>query len=114
MTDRSRDVLLWAPRILGIAMGLFLALFALDAGSLLALPIHLLPALAVLAVVAAAWRRPWVGAVAFLAFAAIYAASVARRPDWVLAIAAPRAVVGVLYALGGRRARPAGPPDGAA
>ena len=59
---------LWAPRALGVLVSA-LALFALDAFAggrgPAALPeffIHLVPALILLAVVAASWRHPWVGA----------------------------------------------------
>ena len=61
---------LWLPRILGLAVSGFIALFALNAfraGRPLAegLPdfaMHLVPAALLFAVVALAWRRPWIGA----------------------------------------------------
>ena len=83
MTTTSVRWLLWMPRVLGILAGLFLGLFALDAFSegkplAQALPdfiIHLVPGAVLFAVVALAWRWPWVGAAAFLGLALAYAAS---------------------------------------
>lgn len=102
--------LLWSPRILGIAVAVFLSLFALDAlrpGTPLAqaLPdfaMHLVPAAVVLAVVALSWRRPWIGGVAFVLLAAVYAVTARFRLDWILAISGPLLIVGVLFLLSWR------------
>jgi hypothetical protein len=100
-----QDVLLWSPRILGIAVGLFLSLFALDAfgpgkpfaPALTDFVIHLVPAVAVLAIVALSWHRPWIGGVAFVMLALAYALMARSRPDWIVAISGPLMIVGVLY-----------------
>ena len=110
VTARWIALLRWSARVLGIVVALFLATFALDAfgegrgtlRSALALLLHLVPTLLLLAVVAVAWRRAWVGAVVFLGLAVVYAAMVPRRPDWVLVIGGPLALVGVLFALSWR------------
>ena len=99
-----QHLLLWSPRILGIAVGVFLSLFALDAfapGRPLAqasadFAMHLLPAAVVLAIVALSWRRPWIGGMAFLLLAIAYALRV-NRLDWILAISGPLLTVGVLF-----------------
>ena len=96
----------WLPRILGIGVALFVALFALDAvgegaGSLV---IHAIPSLLILAIVAIGWKHPWVAAAAFMALGGCYAVSV-RRMDWILVIAAPLFVVGLLFLLSGTQAR---------
>ena len=103
MTRTTARIVLWLPRILGIAMAGFLGIFALDAFSgqrgWEAVPdfaVHLVPALVVLGVVAVAWRYPWFGGVAFIGFAAFYAVSV-RRVDWIAVIAGPLVVVGLLF-----------------
>ena len=103
MTATSARILLWLPRILGIAVALFLGVFALDAfsGQRLAEAVpdfakHLLPALIVLGVVAVAWRYPAFGGVAFIGFALFYAISV-RRLDWIAVIAGPLLTVGLLF-----------------
>jgi hypothetical protein len=102
---RKRLLLLWSPRILGIAASFFLGLFALDAfdpGTPLAraLPdfaIHLVPAAVLLAIVALSWRRAWIGGVAFVLLAVAYAVAVRFRLDWILAISGPLLAVGVLF-----------------
>ena len=107
MTDRTRSILRWAPRVVGILATLFIGMFALDAfseskGFLRALPeffMHLIPAFALLATVLAAWQKPKFGALIFLGFAAIYAASAITHPSWILAISGPLALVGTLYLL---------------
>ena len=112
MSGRFTRVIVWLPRVLGIAVGLFLGLFALDAfneGKPLAqafgdFAVHLIPALGILAVVAVAWRYPSVGALAFIALAVAYAISV-RRLDWIAAIAGPLFVVGLLFLLAGATTR---------
>ena len=107
MSPSIRATLIWMPRLAGLAMVLFLSLFALDAFShpaspgqaLLAFAIHLAPAAAVAGVVAAAWRVPMLGAVLFTVLAAAYAASVSDRPDWIAVISGPLAAIALLYAL---------------
>ena len=105
MTTSTRLALL-APPVLGLALVGFLALFALDAfndGVPLPLAvgsaaIHLVPAAIVLALVALAWRLPLLGAVGFLAAAALYAWIAPRgHLDWIAVISGPLTIVGVLY-----------------
>ena len=96
--------LLWTPRIVAIAVTLFIGMFALDAFSegkplLQALgdfAIHLVPTFVLLAIVALAWRWEWVGAAAFIGAAVLYVLSVSRW-DWMLVIGGPLFAVGVLY-----------------
>lgn len=110
MTDRSRLLVVWAPRVAGLLASLFLATFALDAFSekqsvLASIPgflIHLLPAFMLGATVWLAWNRPLVGALVFLTLAAVYILSTLRRIDWILAIAGPLTLVGALYLLSWR------------
>lgn len=97
--------LLWSARILGIAVSLFLGLFALDAftaGSsfdraLVDFAVHLLPAAIVMAIVIMAWERPWAGGLSFIAIAVAYGLTTRSRPDWILAISGPLLAVGVLF-----------------
>jgi len=86
----------------------FLSLFALDAIEhgkgigqvLLALAIHLIPSLVLVAVVLLAWRRPWVGACLFGAAALGYALMVGRTHlDWIAVISGPLLLTAVLYFL---------------
>ena len=86
-------------------VGLFLGLFALDAFSegkplvqaLADFIIHLAPAAVLFVVVALAWRREWIGGIAFVGLAIAYAASNMGRPDWILTISGPLAIVGALF-----------------
>lgn len=102
----------WAPRLLGIAFGVFLGLFALDAfepgkplgRALIDFTIHLAPALVVFGILAVAWRQDRVGALAFLFLAAAYAVWVGFRLDWVLAISGPLLLTAVLFMLSAGRA----------
>lgn len=104
MTETLKRALVWLPRLLGIAVAVFLGMFALDAfsdGKPLAsalgdFAIHLLPAATILAVVAIAWRYPWVGAIVFVGLSVLYALSV-RRLDWIALISTPLLVVGLLF-----------------
>ena len=118
MTKSTASLLLWAPRVAGLAIALFLAAFALDAFAgkpfLQAVPdflIHLAPAACVLAIVAVAWRVPAVGAIVFPGLAVLYAMST-RRLDWIAVIGGPLVFVGLLFFLSWRlrAAAPAGAP----
>ena len=107
---KATTVSLWVPRIAGLAMAMFLSLFALDAFGgkpfLDALPeflIHLTPALVVLAAVAMAWRYPLIGAAAFAVFALGYAVVAHGRLDWIAVISGPLAMVGGLFLVSGLR-----------
>jgi uncharacterized membrane protein YgaE (UPF0421/DUF939 family) len=98
MTASGR-ALVWAPRILGIAVALFIGVFALDAlgEGPRAILLHLVPTFVLLLAVFLAWHRPWVGALVFVALAVVYAATVPARPDWILVISGPLLVVGLLF-----------------
>ena len=107
MTTTHCRLLLWSPRILGVLVGLFSGLFALDAFGhekplREALPHfvgHLIPAFVALALVAASWRQEWTGGLAFIALAVLYVTgTVTNHPDWVLLISGPLVVVGALFA----------------
>lgn len=105
--DRD-EVVRWAPRVLGIGVSLFVGAFALDAFSqglpfAQALPdflMHALPGIVLLAAVALAWHREWLGACAFIGAAALYAVMAPDRTDWILAIAGPLLLTGLLFLAG--------------
>jgi glucose-6-phosphate-specific signal transduction histidine kinase len=87
MSRTSARLLYWSPRILTIAFAIFLSLFALDVFEefhgwrrlTLAFLIHLAPALIVVAVLVAAWKWEWIGAVVFALLAACYAWNAVHR-----------------------------------
>jgi hypothetical protein len=99
------QLLLWGPRLLGVVVSAFLALFAVDAfqsgkpltRALADFAVHLLPAAVVLAIVALSWRRPWVGGVAFVLLAAVYAVTARSRVDWIMVISGPLLATGMLF-----------------
>jgi hypothetical protein len=101
----------WIPRILGIAVSLFLGLFALDAfqpgrplaATVTEFAIHLIPAAVVIALVAVSWWRAWLAGAAFVALAAAYALAGGLRLDWIAAISGPLLTVGVLFLWSWRR-----------
>lgn len=101
---------IWLPRLLAIAMALFLSLFALDVFQETAtflermkdLFIHLLPALACLLFVALAWRREWLGAVCFLGAGILYTVTTTDHPDWIVLVAGPLFLVGAFYLIAWR------------
>ena len=105
MTTRSERMLLWTPRILGILLAVFVGVFALDAFSagrpllraFAEFTVHIAPALLLLGIVAASWRRAWVGGIGFTALAAAYAMVAWRHVDWILVIAGPALIVGLLF-----------------
>jgi hypothetical protein len=112
MTNSTQTWVTWAPRVLGILVSGFVGLFALDAfragrplvEDLPEFGMHLLPSALLAVVVAVAWRRPWIGAAAFLLLAAAYALTVPGRLDWILVISGPLFLVGMLYLWSARTA----------
>jgi hypothetical protein len=106
MAMTSARLLLWSPRILGILVSLFIGIFALDAfgegkpffQALLDFGIHLVPAFVLLTLVAASFRWEWIGGVAFIGLAVLYAVTMSQgRLDWMLPISGPLAIVGALF-----------------
>jgi hypothetical protein len=104
MSRIAAAIVLWTARVAGVAVSAFLVVSAFDAlnggwsiGALADLLIHLAPAALVLAVVMRAWRTPIVGAAAFPILALGYAVMAGGRIDWIVAIAGPLAIVGVLF-----------------
>ena len=91
--------LYWAPRILCLGFAGFVSIFALDAGTFSALLLHLLPTLLVLFLLALAWRRELIGAVAFPLLGILYILwAWGRFPFGVyLAVAGPMFLVGGLF-----------------
>lgn len=114
MTTAFEKLLWWGPRISGMSIAIFFAIFALDAftgtsflDALPAFAIHLVPAILAVLIVAIAWRFELFGAVAFIALGVLYAVMVRGRLDWVVTISGPLIGVGVLFLVAWRyRAEP--------
>ena len=104
MTSSSK-LLLWSPRVLGILVCVFLGLFSLDAfenGKTVAqgvpdFAMHVVPVLILLVVVGVAWRWAWVGAFVFIGLAAGYAYVSRAHVSWIVTIAGPLLIVGILF-----------------
>lgn len=101
------QVILWAPRVVGIGLAVLLGLFAADVlisnhgilGTLVALVMHLIPSLLVLALVLIGWRHQGIAAMAFVALAVFYAATMAERFAWIVLVAGPLVIVSALFFL---------------
>ena len=104
---RFRSVLFWLPRVLALAAAVFPSLFALDVfdgqqsagATLLALAIHLVPTLAVIAALVVAWRHEVLGGLLFIALGIGYVMGIdaADHLDWVAIVAGPLWLVGTLF-----------------
>lgn len=109
MTTSMTRVIVWAPRVLGIAYILFLSMFALDVFSdalsvgqtLVALAMHLIPSAVMILAVAIAWRWPVAGGLIFIAAGLFYSLTKGlHHPSWIAVVAGPAFVLGALFLLG--------------
>ena len=108
---KTRHVISWIARTLGIVFVIFISLFALDvfgAGygfweSILAFLIHLVPTFLVLIALLVAWRWPKVGALLYAGLALFYIVVMRRDLDWqiLLLIPGPLLITGVLFGISG-------------
>jgi hypothetical protein len=112
MNPTTRRLLYWTPRILCIAFAAFLAIFALDVFDepmsvgqrAVALAMHLLPTLTVLAGLAVVWRWEWIGALLFPALAVVHVIWSGGRfdPSVYAVIDGPLVLAGILFAFNWR------------
>src|SRR5271165_1160495 len=112
MSRVTPRLLYWSPRILTIAYALFISVFALDVfheahgfwHTALALSIHLIPSMVVVAVLIVAWRWEWIGAGLFFVAAVYYAVFMLHRniPNWdaVAGISLPLLVIAAMFMAG--------------
>lgn len=113
MRFNNRDVVLWAPRIVGLGLALFLSLFALDAftdyrgvlATIIAVMMGLVPAIITLAAVLIGWKREGIAAIIFLVGAIFYSANALEHPNWMLIIAGPLVLESALFYLSWRQSR---------
>lgn len=112
VTNFFGGALYWTPRVLSIAFIGFLSLFALDVfnetsgfwKTILALAMHLIPSIVLIAVLVLAWKWEWIGAAIYAAAGVLYIAMVWDRPapdhiklSWVLTISGPAFLIAVLF-----------------
>jgi hypothetical protein len=82
MTDRTRHILIWTPRVLSLAVVWLAAKNLHDwvssnkgfGENLLSVLVHLIPALIVLGIVALSWRREWIAGMFFVLLGLLRAA----------------------------------------
>jgi hypothetical protein len=107
MSETTKRMVYWAPRILCIAFAGFISLFAMDVfeGQMdiwhraLALTMHMIPTALVLVALAVAWRWEWIAAVAFPALAVLHLVMMWGRLHWsaYVLIEGPLLLVGALF-----------------
>ena len=108
----NKRLLYWTPRLLCVLFAAFLAIFAADvietpAGlgeTMLALAMHLIPSVIVLAALIVVWRHEWVGAIVFPLLALLHLMLAWGRLHWsgYVAIEAPLLLMGLLFGLSWR------------
>lgn len=102
MKSSTKKVIIWSPRILGILFAIFISLFALDVfgegygfwDTLLALAMHMIPTLIAVLALVVAWRWARVGAIVYIALAALYL-MMSHGESFVLSI--PLFLLGILF-----------------
>jgi len=114
MSNSSKGVQFWTPRILSILFITFLSIFALDVfdghqgfwQTALAFVMHEIPVLVLIAVLILAWRWEWIGAALYAVAGLLYIAWVvsmsrpvplAMRLIWILMIAGPAFIIAGLF-----------------
>jgi hypothetical protein len=113
MKPTLKQILFWAPRVLSLLFATFISIFALDVfneshgfwQTALALLMHLIPTIILLALLAVSWRWEWVGGVVFPALGLIYLVNSWGRFHWsaYVLIAGPLFLLGTLFLLSWRQ-----------
>jgi uncharacterized membrane protein YidH (DUF202 family) len=110
INPRLAKIIHWAPRVAAILIILFISLFSLDVFEMEASPlellggflIHNIPAIAMLALLFLAWKRPAVGFLAFLfagaLFAFFFVRDVESLPNLVVFVFPLLLIAGLFYA----------------
>jgi hypothetical protein len=97
--------LFWTPTVLGILFTVFVSIFALDVfgdgygfwATILALLMHLVPAMIVLTALVIAWRWEAVGGILPIALGVCYLAATWGHFNWHLVLSGPLFLVGGLF-----------------
>jgi hypothetical protein len=112
MTNSTMRLLFWTPRIAAILLAAFISIFALDVfgegrglwETVLALFIHLIPTLLVVAALVVSWRWEWIGGILFVGLGALHLYLKWGQLPWYdfVIIAGPAFIVGILFLLNWR------------
>jgi hypothetical protein len=107
MIGRWQRILIWAPRLLCLALAAFLAVLAADVftegrpfgATIVTLAIHLVPAILVLVLVGIAWHHEWLGGAVAMVLALFYLGTKGRTLPWTdsALIAGPLVIIACLY-----------------
>ncbi len=105
---KMKNFLYWLPRVLGIGLIIFFALFALDAFDidasigemLLGFVIHLIPAFILIIILFIAWKKEFFGGILYVAACAFYI-YMTRGMYWMvyLYLGGPLLLCGILFIL---------------
>jgi hypothetical protein len=107
------DVVIWAPRIVGVGLAAFLGIFALDSlanpqgivEAVIAVLMGLVPAIIVLIAVVVGWKYTGIAAAVFALLAVIYALSSLKHTEWIALISGPLVLEAILFFLSWRHFR---------
>ena len=103
MSRLTQRTVYWTPRLLCLAFAAFLSIFALDvfgehlpfARMLLALLMHLVPTLVLLALLALSWKWEWIGGVGFIGLGVYYYVWMMHGRYFLVAL--PALIIGALF-----------------
>ena len=115
MNKAIKRVVYWTPRILCLIFAVFISLFALDVfeggkgfwETSVALLLHLVPTIIIVAVLVVSWRREWIGGILFIALGIFYVVWTwgrGGRSHWAAyaLISGPLLLIGILFLLNWR------------
>lgn len=107
--EQNSPPIRWVARIMSMVFAVFISIFSLDVftenysfwNGVLALFMHLIPALLVLLVLLVSWRREWFGGATYTLLGIIYLVTGKEKMDWAayLLIAGPLFILGILFFL---------------
>ena len=112
MNNKRDKLIYWMPRILGIVLILFLAMFSLDVFEsgltvsqiAIGLFMHNIPVLILLAILIISWKHEIVGGVAFILAGLLYILTLVMSTkfewymlSWSVIISGPAFIVGILF-----------------
>ncbi len=114
MKTRQKGFIFWAPRILGIIMIFFLALFSLDVFGMSDDPwkvaqgflIHNIPSFILILLLVISWRWEWIGAICYTLLGLTYYLSNPTE-HWTAyaVISGPLILIGLLFLISWQRGR---------
>ena len=112
VSEAIKRVVYWTPRTLCILFAVFISLFALDVfeegkgfwETSVALLLHLVPTIIIVAVLVVSWRREWIGGILFIALGIFYVVWAWGRFHWAAYafISGPLLLMGILFLLNWR------------